>query len=226
MREFWEALSGKIFSDPDQRRALTLFMKTASMLVVLVGLLFVFVPISATIVQKRISSGEGLSLVDSANPRALGIGQRQIVGDEPPLMRVEIRCRHLGLDHVVAHRRVVGRNIKASNELGLRHPPMDLTQRILHATVAAYMGAGARDMRQQDLRDRLGLTPKPTTAGLAPERHLASIEIPQAVESEGRHGAQTTRAPESGRGALLLGLGLVGLGRISIIRVWRQRAAT
>ena len=67
MREFWEALSGKIFSDPDQRRALTLFMKTASMLVVLVGLLFVFVPISATIVQKRISSGGGLSLVDSAS---------------------------------------------------------------------------------------------------------------------------------------------------------------
>lgn len=67
MRVSGEALSEKIFNDPDQRRALTLFMKTASMLVVLVGLLFIFVPISATIVQKSISSGEGLSLVDSSS---------------------------------------------------------------------------------------------------------------------------------------------------------------
>jgi hypothetical protein len=42
-------------------------------------------------------------------------------------------------------------------------------------------------MRQKDLRDRLGLTPEPTTAGLAPERHLATVEIPEAAQFEGRH---------------------------------------
>jgi hypothetical protein len=99
-----------------------------------------------------------------------------------------IRCRHLCFDHVVTHSRVVGRNIEAGDEPGFRHPPMDLTQRTLHTTGAAHMGAGARDMRREALRDRLGLTPKPTTAGLAPERHLASVEIPEAAQFEGRHG--------------------------------------
>jgi hypothetical protein len=66
-------------------------------------------------------------------------------------------------------------------------------------------------MRRENLRDRLGLTPKQPPAGLAPERHLASIEIPQAAKFEGRHGAQATRVTESGRSALLMGLGLAGL---------------
>jgi hypothetical protein len=65
------------------------------------------------------------------------------------------------------------------------------------------MGAGARDVRREALRDRLGLTPKPTTAGLAPESHLATIEIPQAAQFEGRHGgrvrAAATRVLEPGR---------------------------
>ena len=67
MREFFKALSEKIFSDPDQRRALTLFTKTACMVVVVLGLLCVFVPISVTIVREAISSGQGLSLPDSAS---------------------------------------------------------------------------------------------------------------------------------------------------------------
>ena len=67
-------------------------------------------------------------------------------------------------------------------------------------------------MRRENLRDRLGLTPKQPPAGLAPERHLATVQIPEAAKFEGRHGAQATRVTESGRGALLMGLGLVGLG--------------
>lgn len=58
-------------------------------------------------------------------------------------------------------------------------------RRALHATVAAYMGAGARNVRREDPRDRLGLALEQPPAALAPERHLASVEIPQAVESEG-----------------------------------------
>jgi hypothetical protein len=34
-------------------------------------------------------------------------------------MRVEIRCRHLRFDHVMAHRCVVGRNIETGDEPGL-----------------------------------------------------------------------------------------------------------
>jgi len=78
--------------------------------------------------------------------------------------------------------RVVRRNNKASHEPGLRHPPLDLSQRTLHTPVATNMGARAWDMRRAGLRDGLRLTSKPTTAGLAPQRHLASIERPQAAQ--------------------------------------------
>ena len=76
---------------------------------------------------------------------------------------------------------VEGRDVKASDEPGLRHPPLDLTQRAFDAPVAPYMGARARYVRPKDLQDRLGLTPKPTTAGLAPESHLAAVQIPEAT---------------------------------------------
>ena len=70
-------------------------------------------------------------------------------------------------------------------------------------------------MRQQDLRDCLGLALEPLPAALAPQRHLASVEIPQAAKFEGltqgAHGAQATRVPASGRGTRLLGLGLAGI---------------
>jgi len=62
------------------------------------------------------------------------------------------------------------------------------------------MGARARDMRREALRDRLGLTLEPTTAGLAPKRHLATIEIPQAAKFEGEHGWRV-RAAARLRGA-------------------------
>jgi len=67
VREFFKTLSEKIFSDPDQRRALTLFAKTACMFGVVVGLLFIFVPITVGVVREAISSGQGLSLPGSAS---------------------------------------------------------------------------------------------------------------------------------------------------------------
>jgi hypothetical protein len=109
-------------------------------------------------------------------------------------MRAEIRRRHLRFDHVVAHRRVVGRNIKASDEPGLRHPPLDLPQRPLHTAVATHMGARARNVRREALRDRLGLTLEPTTTARAPKRHLATVEIPQAAKFEGGHGGRVRPA--------------------------------
>jgi len=46
--------------------------------------------------------------------------------------------------------------------------------------VAAYMGAGAWEVRRQDLRDYLGLEPKSAATAAVPHLHLAAVEIPQA----------------------------------------------
>jgi hypothetical protein len=67
VRELFEKLSEKIFSDPDQRRALALFAKTACVLGVVIGLLIVFVPIAVGVVREAMSSGQGLSLSGSAS---------------------------------------------------------------------------------------------------------------------------------------------------------------
>jgi len=50
------------------------------------------------------------------------------------------------------------------------------------------MGAGAWEVRRQDLRDYLGLEPKSAAAAVAPQRHFAAVEIPQAEQFQGTHG--------------------------------------
>ena len=99
-------------------------------------------------------------------------------------VRAESRRGQLGFDHVVAHGPVVGRDVEASHEGGAGQGAMDLAQRALHAAVAAHVGTGMRDFREQLLGDDDGLVLQVPTAARTPAGHLATFEKPDSVEGE------------------------------------------